>query len=152
MLGSKFVKFLMSILKRQVNSSSDFLSFYSVITCNSSLNFKPIYFLLWAKGSYENTNFDIFKCSDENLLNSSCHFWKHTLVFLQMLHQYSVSPSKTFLYFFGLKTIYFVQKKPIKVQIFEIFKCSVQNLSNCSRQFWTNKSIHLQILHHSSLS
>ena len=38
-LQSKFVKFLMSILKRQVNSSSDFTSFFSVITHNSSVNF-----------------------------------------------------------------------------------------------------------------
>ena len=43
---------------------------------------------------------DFRTCSGENLLNSSCHFWKHKSVFLQMLHQYSVPSSKTPLYFF----------------------------------------------------
>ena len=50
-----------------------------------------MHFLLWTKGSHENTNFDIFKCSDENLLNSSCHFPNHKSVFLQILHDSSVS-------------------------------------------------------------
>ena len=43
-----------------------------------------MHFLLWTKGSHENTNFDTFKCSSENLLNSSCHFPKHKSVFLQI--------------------------------------------------------------------
>ena len=38
-LKSKFLKFLMSILKRQVNSSSDFSSFFNVVTHNYSVNF-----------------------------------------------------------------------------------------------------------------
>ena len=151
MLGSKFVKFLMSILKQQVNYSSYFPSFFSVFTYNSSINFKLIYFQISAKGSHENTNFHIFKCSNENLLNSSFHFWKHNSVFLQILHQYLVSSSKSPLYF-SSTIIYFVQKKPIKVQIIEIFECSRQNLSNSSCQFWTDTSIPLQILHHSSMS
>ena len=90
--------------------------------------------------------------SGENLLNSSCHFWKDKSVFLQMLHQYSVLPNITPLYFLRSNITYFVQKKPIKVQIFQIFECSGQNSSNSSCQFWTDKSIPLQILHHSSLS
>ena len=44
--------------------------------------------------------FEIFKCLCQNSSNSSCHFWKHKSVFLQMLHQYSVPSSKTPLYFF----------------------------------------------------
>ena len=40
-----------------------------------------MHFLLWTKGSYENTNFDTFKCSDENLQNSSCHFPKPPVSF-----------------------------------------------------------------------
>ena len=39
-VGSKFIKFLMSILKRQVNSSSNFASFFIVMTHSSSVNFK----------------------------------------------------------------------------------------------------------------
>ena len=51
MLGSKFVKF-MSILKRQVSSSSIFVSFFIVMTHNFSVNFKLIHFLLWTKGFF----------------------------------------------------------------------------------------------------
>ena len=81
-LGSKFVKFLLSILKRQVSSSSIFVSFFIVTTHNSSVNFKIIHFLLWAKGSHQSSNFDNFECSGENLPNSSCHFPSSKSVFL----------------------------------------------------------------------
>ena len=91
MLGSKFVKFLMSILKRQVNSSSDFSSFFSVITYNSSVSLWLMHFLLWTKGSHKNTSFYIFKCSDENLPNASSYFPNHKSVFLQIFHDSSVS-------------------------------------------------------------
>ena len=43
-------------------------------------------------------------------------------------------------------------KEPIKEQIIWIFKCSSQDLSNFSCQFWNGKSIPLQIFHYSSLS
>ena len=45
---------------------------------------------------------DFQTCCGKNLLNSSCHFWKHWSVFLQMLHQFSVPSRKTPLYFFLL--------------------------------------------------
>ena len=45
MLGSKLNKVLMSILKGQVNSSSNFASFFIVMTNNSPVNFKLIHFL-----------------------------------------------------------------------------------------------------------
>ena len=63
----------MSILKRQVSSSSIFVSFYIVTTHNFSVNFELIHFLLWTIGSHQSSNFDTFKCSGENLPNS-CHF------------------------------------------------------------------------------
>ena len=44
MLRSKFVKFLMSALKWQVNSSSNFGLFFIVMTDNSSVDFKLILF------------------------------------------------------------------------------------------------------------
>ena len=53
--------------------------------------------------------------------------------------------------FFSSNIIYFVQKKRIKVQIFEILECLGKNLSNFC-QFWTSKSIPYRILHQSSLS
>ena len=141
----------MSILKRQVSSSSIFVSFFIVMTHNSSVNFKVIHFLLWAKGSHQSSNFDTFKCSGENLQNSSCHFPSNKSVFLQILHHSSMSWKITPLYFFSSNNIYFAQNEPIKVKIFETFECSGQNLSNFLCQFWNNKSIPLQILHPSSV-
>ena len=93
--------------------------------------------------------FETFRCSGKNFPNSLCHFWKQKSVFLQILHQYSVPSNITLLHFFSSNIIYFGQRQPIKVQIFEIFECLNQNLS-C--QFWTEKSIPLQFLHHSSFS
>ena len=110
-----------------------------------------MHFLVGTKGSLESTNFDTFKCSDENLPNSSCHFPNHKSVFLQILHDSSVSWKTTPLYFFRSNVIYFAQKGPIKAQIFETFECSDQNSPN-SCHFWNNKSVFLQTLHHSSVS
>ena len=45
------------------------------------------------------------------------------------------------LYFFSSNIIYFVQKEPIEVQIFETFECSGQNSLNSSCLFWSDKSI-----------
>ena len=81
-LKSKFVKFL--------NSSPNFESLFIVMTHNCSANFKLIHFLLWTKESHQSPNFDTFKCSGENLLNSSCHFSNHKSVFLQILHHSTV--------------------------------------------------------------
>ena len=53
---------------------------------NFPVNFKHIHFLLWIKGSHQSPNFDTFKCSGEDLPNSSCHFPNHKSVFLQILH------------------------------------------------------------------
>ena len=69
-LRSKFVKFLTSILKRQVSSCSVFVSFFIVITHNSSVNLRSYFFYFGHQGS----NFDTFECSGENLLNSSGNF------------------------------------------------------------------------------
>ena len=99
-LGSKFIKFLMSILKCQVNSSSNFASFFIVMTHDSSVDFKLILFLLWIKGSHQNSNFETFICSGENLLYSSCHFPNHKPIFLQILNHPSVSSKITPLHFF----------------------------------------------------
>ena len=91
MLKSKFVKFLMSVLKWQVNSSLNFALFFTAMTHNCSVNFNMIPFLLWTKGSYQNRNFDTFKCSGENFPNFLCHLSNHKSVFVQNLHNSSVS-------------------------------------------------------------
>ena len=172
MLRSKFVKFLMIILKEQVSSSSIFVSFFIVMTHNSTVNFKLIHFLLWTKGSHQSSNFDTFECSGENLSNSSCHFPSSKSVFLQILHHSSmpwkITPLQSIalqilytssvlwkitpLYFFSSNNINFSQKEPIKVNIFENFECSGQNLSNSLCQCWNDKLISLQILYPSSVS
>ena len=43
---------------------------------------------------------DFQTCCGENLLNSSCHFWKNKSVFCQILHQLRVPSNKTPLNFF----------------------------------------------------
>ena len=126
MLRSKYVKFLMSILKWQVYSSSNFASFFIVMTHNSSVNFKLIHFLLWIKGSHQSSNFETFKCSGENLLYSSCHFSNHKSVFLHIFYHSSVSWKITPLYFFRLNVIYFAQKEPIKVEVFRISSAQIK--------------------------
>ena len=80
-LESKFVKFLMSVLKRQVNPSSNFTLFFIVMIHNSSANFKVIPFLLWTKGPHQSPCFDTFKCSGENLTNFSSLFSKPQVSF-----------------------------------------------------------------------
>ena len=102
--------------------TSQFLfKFYITLHChdtyNSSVNFKLKHFLLWTKGSHQSPNFDTFKCSGENLPNSSCHFPSNKSVFLQILHHSSVSWKITPLYFFSSNNIHFAQKKPIEVKI-----------------------------------
>ena len=95
-----------------------------------SVNFKLIDFLLWIKGSHQSPNFETFECSGENFWNSSCHFWKHKSVLLQILHQYLVSSNTIPLYFISSNIIHFGQRQPIKVQILKIFECSCQNSLN----------------------
>ena len=45
----------------------------------------------------------------------------------------------TSLYFLSWSIIYFDEKQPIKVQIFEIFECLGQHFLNSSCQFWTSQ-------------
>ena len=59
-----------------------------------------MHFLLWTKGSHEKTNFDTFKCCEDNLTNSSSDFPNQKSVFLQILRDASLSwniPLCTFL-------------------------------------------------------
>ena len=116
----------MSVLKCQVNYSSNFALFLIVMTHNSSANFKVILFLLWTKGSHRSSNFDTFKCSGKNLPNFSSLFSNHKSVFLQNLHISLVSWKITPLYFRSSSNIYFGYKKPIKTQIFRLSSARVK--------------------------
>ena len=95
--------------------------------------------------------FETFEHSGQNLTNSWCQFLNEKLISLQILYPSSVSWKITLLYLFSSNNIYFAQEEHIKMKIFETFKCLGQNVSNSSCQFWNEKSIPLQILHHSSL-
>ena len=110
----RIYQIVFSILKRQVNSTSNFALFFIAMIHNSSVNFKVIPFLLQTKGSHQSSNFDTFKCSGENLPNFSCLFSNHWSVFLQNLHNSSVPWKITPLYFYSSNNIYFCHKEPIK--------------------------------------
>ena len=72
--------------------------------------------------------------------------------FFQILHHSSMSWKITPLYFFSSNNIYFAQKEPIKVKIFEAFECSGQNLTNSLCKFLNDKLIPLQILYPPAVS
>ena len=96
--------------------------------------------------------FETFECSGQILSNSLCQFWNDKLIPLQILYPSSVSWKIIPLYFFSSNNICFAQKEHIKMKIFETFECLVQILTNSLCQFWNEKLIPLQILHHSSMS
>ena len=96
--------------------------------------------------------FETFEWSGQNLSNSLFQFRNNEPIAPQILYPSSISWKIAPLYFFSSNNIYFGQKDPIKVKIFETFKCSGENLSNSLWQFWNDKSILLQILYHYSIS
>ena len=113
----------------QVNSSSNFASFFIVMTQNSPVNFNLIHFLLWIKGHHQSLNFKTsgHALVKENLLNSSCHFWKQKSVFLQMLHQDSVPSNITPLNFFLAQTLYTLFKRSsIKCKFLRFLSANVK--------------------------
>ena len=61
--ASKFVKFLMSISKRLVNSSSNFVSFFSFMRHNSSVHFWLNFYILSTKGVHQSANLVKFHVS-----------------------------------------------------------------------------------------
>ena len=105
MLESKFIKFLISVLKWQVNSSSNFALFFIVMTHNSSVNFKVIPFLLWTKGSHQSPNFDTFKCSGE-ICQISQVFFQTIIQFFFKICITLQCRERRLLYTFVAQTIY----------------------------------------------
>ena len=122
LLESKFVKFLMSILKRQVNSSLDFSSFFSAIIHNSSVSFKFMFFsfghstldkrISW---KYKFWPFQVFSWKFVKF----AYFPNDKSVFLQILRDSSILWKLTPLYSFRSNAIYFARKWPIKLTFFE---------------------------------
>ena len=122
----KIFQIVVSILKRQVNSLSNFASLFIVMIHNFSVNFKLMHFLLWMKVSHQGSIFWTFECSGKSLPNSRCLFPIHQLVYFQILHQSSVSWNITPQYFFRSKIIYFAQKRPIRIEILRIASAQVK--------------------------
>ena len=143
----------MPILKQQVDSSPNFVSL------SVSWKISPLYFFS-SNNIYfaqkEPTKMKIFEtffeCSGQNLSN----------FFMSILkRQVDSSPSFVSLFsfmkgyssvHFSSNSIYFAQKEPIKMKMFETFECLGQILLNSLCQFWNDKSIHLQILYPPSVS
>ena len=71
-IKQQIFKFLSARVK--IHQIPHVMSFFIVMTHDSSVNFKLINFLLWTKGSHQSPNFDTFECSGENLPNCSCQF------------------------------------------------------------------------------
>ena len=151
MLGWNFVKFLMPIWN---NESIPLQILYpSPVSWKITLNFfssSNIY--LAHKEPIKVKTVETFERLGQNLSNSLCQFLNDKSIPLQILCPSSVSWKITPLYFFSSNNIYFAQKEPIKVKIFETFECPGQNLSNSLCQFWNGKSIPLKILYPSSVS
>ena len=95
--------------------------------------------------------FETFECWPQNLSDCLCQFWIEKLILVQILYPSLVSWKITPLYFSSSNNIYYAQKEPIKVKIFESVEWSGQNFWN-SCQFGNCKSIPLQILYPSSVS
>ena len=150
-LSSARVKFFMPILKWGVDSSPNLVSLFSFMKDYSSLRFSPNNIYLAHKEPIKVKIFETFERSGQNLSNSLCQFLNKSIP-LQILYPSSVWWKITSLYFCSSNNIYFSQNEHIKLKIFETFKCSGQNSSKSSCQFWNDKSIPLQVLHHSSFS
>ena len=132
MLWSNFVKFLMSILKRQVNSFPKFVSLFSFMKDDSSAPFLA------------QTIYTLFKRCPlkwKDLLRLSSAQVK-IVKFLMPILKWLFDSSPNFEWLFSVmkdnssvpfwaQTIYILLKRStFEVRIFETFKCSGQNSSN----------------------
>ena len=125
----------MLILKRQVDSSSSFVSLFSFMKDYSSvlLSSNKIYFA--QKEPIKMKMFETFKCWGQISSNFLCQFWNDKSIPLQILYLSSVSWKIILLYIFSSNNTYFAQKEPIKVEIFETFECLGHILLNSLCQF-----------------
>ena len=115
MLRSKFVKFLMSVLKQQKSIPLQILYPSSV-----SWKIIPLYFFssnnihFAQKEPIKVKIFETFECSSQNLPNWLCQFWNDKSIPLQILYPSLVSRKITSMYFLA-RTIYTLLKRsPLK--------------------------------------
>ena len=75
--------------------------------------------MLWTRRAHQCTVFQTFKSSNENSLNSSCHFWNHkVMVYSNFASLFSVMKDNSTV-FFSSNLIYLGQKEPIEVKCSE---------------------------------
>ena len=117
MLWSKFVKFLMSILKRQVDSFPNFVSLFSFMKDYSSVLFSSNNIYFAQKEPIKMKIFETFNCLGQKLWNSSCQLWNDKSVPFQMLHHSSLSWQITPLWILSSYCFNFGLKDPIKISI-----------------------------------
>ena len=121
-----FAKFLMSFFKAQVTFPLNFASIFSTIRHNSSVLFLAQHYILSSKEPIKEQFFQIFECSSQNSLNSSCQFWNNKSILLQILHYSSLSWHTTPRQILRSYLFYFGQKDPIKVELFTLLSALVK--------------------------
>ena len=96
-------------------------------------------------------SFETFECSDQILSNSFRQFWNSELIPLQIFCIPLQFHERLLLCAFLAQTIYtLLIRSPLKWKFLRL--SSAQIKIHQITQFWNDKSIPLQILHHSSLS
>ena len=125
MLRSKLAKLFMSILKWKVDSSSNFESVFIVMAHNPFVNFKPFFFLLWAKRAHQSPTFDTFECSSEHLPNFSCLSpnYKSSSNFASL---FNVMKDNSSVFFQLKQDILCSKRRPLKLTFFWLLSAPVK--------------------------
>ena len=126
----------MTCLKAQVSFPSNVASIFCATKQNSLILFLNQRSCTLFKRSS-------LKCKVLRLLSAQVKIRRISLVIFESKSQFSFKCSINILCyqgklsytFFSSKIMYFIQKKPVKVQIFEIFECSGRNSTNSSCHF-----------------
>ena len=126
MLRSKFVKFLLPVLKRQVSSSPNFVSLFSFMKDSFYILFssKNIYFT--QKEPIKVNVFETFECSGQNLSNSFCQFWNDKSVPLQILYLSLVSWKIASIYFLAQRIYTLLKRSPLKWKFLRLLSVQVK--------------------------
>ena len=126
MLWWKFANILMSCSKLQGSFSSNFTLLFSSMKDSSSVLSYVKDYILCTKGTNQSANFGEFWVPRSKFTNS-CRFWNSKLVFLQILHQPSVSISITPLYFFLAEIVSNFNKRSLPKYKFDEINLSSWN-------------------------
>ena len=126
MVRSKFFKFLMSILKCQVNSSPNFASLLYFMKYNSSVLFRSNNIYFAQKETIKVKIFETFKCSGQNLSNSLCQLWNDKSIPLQILYTSCISWKITPLYFSAQIIYTLLKRRPLKWKFLRLSSAQVK--------------------------